>query len=336
MNIEQASGRPLEVAIVGAGLSGLACAQALSDHGHRVRVFDKGRGAGGRMSTRRAGAWQFDHGAQYFTVRDRRFARWVDAWRQDGIVAKWAGQVVVLAEDKRTQKAGDPDRFVGVPSMSAICRYLASGQRVAFQTRVDGIERAGDRWRLVSGDGVDLGLYDAVVVSAPAPQTAELLAGIAPELAARAAQVEMAPCWAAMVAFGGPLQVGFDAAFVHDSPLSWIARDGSKPSRSDGDAWVLHASHDWSRQHLELEAGNAAESLLEAFREATGARDVAPVHLDAHCWRFALPEPLSEPCLFDADLRLAACGDWCGGPRVEGAFLSGVAASVRLLTRPKP
>ena len=321
---------------MGAGLSGLACARALCDHGHRVRVFDKGRGAGGRMSTRRAGAWQFDHGAQYFTVRDRRFARRVETWRQDGIVARWTGQLVVLEGGRRTGKTGGPDRFVGVPAMSSICRHLASGQDVAFQTRVRSVERVADRWRLVSASGVDLGLYAAVVVSAPAPQSAALLADAVPELAARAAQVMTSPCWAAMVSFARPIQVGFDAAFVLGSPLSWVARDASKPGRPDGEAWVLHASPDWSRQHLELAAEDAAGILLEAFRAAAGVRDPTPLHLDAHLWRFALPEPLTEPCLFDADLRLAACGDWCGGPRAEGAFLSGIAAADRLLTRSGP
>ena len=102
----------------------------------------------------------------------------------------------------------------------------------------------------------------------------------------------------------------------------------SKPGRLGGEAWVLHASPDWSQANLELEPPAVAQLLFEAFRDALGGFDPVAAHLDAHRWRFALPtEPLPESCLFDARLRLAACGDWCGGPRVEGAFLSGCAAA---------
>ena len=288
------------------------------------------------MSTRRIDAWQFDHGAQYFTVRDPRFERQVAFWRQAGIVARWDGQVAGVEDGVASLRADRTDRFVGIPGMSAICRHLAADQDVVFATRVSGLERAADRWRLASAEGPDLGDYDAVVVSAPAPQTAELLAHVAPELAARAARVDMAPCWAAMVSYAAPLRAGFDAAFVHGSPLSWVARNASKPRRPDGEAWVLHASPGWTRRHLDLEPVDAAQRLLDVFRSAVGDSGAAPLHLDGQLWRYALPKPLADPCLLDAELRLAACGDWCAGPRVEGAFLSGEAAAGSLLALRHP
>jgi predicted NAD/FAD-dependent oxidoreductase len=331
--------RPLEVAVVGAGLSGLACARSVSDHGHRVRVFEKARGPGGRMSTRRAGDWQFDHGAQYFTVRHPRFARWVDAWRQNGIVAPWNGRIAVLDHGMVTaEQDGDTERFVPVPGMNAICGHLASDVSVKYGSRIERLVRLDNRWRLATADGAQFGPFDVVVVSAPAPQTAILLEGVAPGLAARAAEVEMAPCWAVMAGFPQPLVLSFDGAFVHSSPLSWVARNGAKPGRPDGETWVLHGSTEWSRRHLELEAEEAAARLLAAFRDAVGGLEEVPVHLDGHRWRFALPGTVvSEECLFDSDLNVAACGDWCGGPRVEGAFLSGSSAAGGILSlRPRP
>lgn len=329
-------GAPETVAVVGAGLSGLACARALVDHGVPVRVFDKARGAGGRMSTRRAEAWQFDHGAQYFTVRDPLFASQVELWRRDGLVASWQGTIAVLDSGNMVIKDDEIVRNVGVPGMNAVCRHLATDLDTFYQTRIGALERVGKQWALTTDQGADLGLFDAVVISAPAPQTAALLEDLAPNLADRAAGVEMSPCWAVMAVFPGPLDLGFDGAFVHNSPLSWVACNGSKPGRPGGEAWILHASPEWSRDHLELDRREAAQRLLDAFAATAGGLEAAPVHLDAHRWRFALPsEPLAEPCLFDADLRLAACGDWCGGPRVEGAFLSGTAAADRLLAMPR-
>jgi predicted NAD/FAD-dependent oxidoreductase len=137
-----------------------------------------------------------------------------------------------------------------------------------------------------------------------------------------------------MATFPSPLGLAFDGAFVKDHPLSWIARNASKPGRPDHEAWVFHASPEWSRRHLELARAEAATTLLDCFRDATAASRLEPDLLLAHRWRFALPlETLREACLFDSKLQVAACGDWCGGPRVEGAFLSGCAAADRILAR---
>jgi predicted NAD/FAD-dependent oxidoreductase len=322
----------LSVAVVGAGISGLICARTLADGGHRVQVFDKARGPGGRMSTRRVHDWHFDHGAQYFTVRDPGFRARVAAWRGDGLVAPWTGRIAVLDGGMTVMQADDTERLVAVPGMNALCRHLVRDLDVSYGTRVVNLERTAGRWRLESSDARDLGNFDAVVVSAPAPQAAALLEGAAPKLSARAGTVAMSPCWAVMAAFPEPLELGYDGAFVHRSPLSWVARNTSKPGRPEGETWVLHGSPGWSGDNLELEPNEAAAQLLEAFGAAAGGLGSPPAHLDAHRWRYALPQaPLAEPCLDDAGLRLAVCGDWCGGPRVEGAFLSGSAAARRLL-----
>jgi len=330
--IELGKGQP--VAVIGAGLSGLTCARELADGGLEVRVFDKARGPGGRMATRRAGDLRFDHGAQYFTVRDDRFAGTVDSWYRQGIVAPWSGTIVVVDHGTVSLESSRTPRFVGVPGMNAVCRHLARYLDVSYGTRIGMLNRLGDRWVLTDEGGVELGPFDAVVVSAPAPQTGALLSTCSPDLAARAASVEMAPCWAVMMTFPESLNLGFDGAFVNNSPITWAARDASKPERPDHESWVIHASSEWTTAHLELKPDRAAEVLVREFRAALGLERGDPEHLTAHRWRFALPlEPLRETFLFDPNLRLAACGDWCGGPRVEGAFLSGLAAADRILAR---
>ena len=320
------------VGVVGAGLSGLVSATLLRRRGHRVRVFDKARGVGGRMSTRRTENGSFDHGAQYFTVRDDRFARAVESWRRAGVVARWNGTIVSLEAGEIGEDKGGIARWVGVPGMNAVCRHLAADLDVALETRVAGFVLEDGSWHLPATGDRDLGRYDALVVSAPAPPRADLLAGVAPALARAAARAPMAPCWAVMVSFSGPLDLAFDGAFVHGSPLSWVARNSSKPAREGLEAWVLHASPEWSRDNLELGPAAVTKILFEAFGQAVGGLAATPADRQAHRWRFALPtEPLPDPCLYDPDLRLAVCGDWCGGPRVEGAFLSGCAAAEALL-----
>ena len=141
----------------------------------------------------------------------------------------------------------------------------------------------------------------------------------------------MAPCGAVMVTFPRPLDLGWDAAFVSESPLSWVARNGSKPDRPNRESWVLHASSEWSRRNLEADPEGVADRLIAAFRDVSGGHAVRHAHRDVHRWRYSQPvEPLADACLIDRHLGIAACGDWCGGPRVEGAFTSGRAAAESL------
>ena len=320
------------VAVIGAGISGLICARTLQDHGYPVALYEKARGAGGRMSTRRAGeGLRFDHGAQYFTVRDPRFQRYVEAWKTQGIVQHWNGRITATGPE-RTGRRGGPTRWAGVGGMNAVCRHLARELDVRLETRVASVRRDGRQWVLCREEGEMLGSFDAVIVAVPAPQAASLLAE-APRLAARAASARMSGCWAVMASFESAVDAGFDGLFVNEGPLAWVARDSSKPGRSPApDCWVLHAAPEWSQAHLEDPAESVSEALLEAFREAVGERRASVSHLAAHRWRYALPvAPLAERCLFDRELQIGACGDWCSGPRVEGAFLSGMAVAGRVM-----
>ncbi len=221
-----------KVAVIGAGMSGLMCARTLADHGFPVTVFEKSRGVGGRMATRRTDdGLRFDHGAQYFTARDERFARYVKSWLHDGIVLPWRSPIVTLEKGRIKEEKTGTDRFVAVPGMNAICKHVSSDLDIVIQTRVAPLGRHDDLWHVCSDDGADLGTFDVAVVSAPAGQTADLL-DAAPLLAARARRTEMRQCWAVMLAFPQSLDVGFAGAFVHGSPLSWIARNSSKPGRN--------------------------------------------------------------------------------------------------------
>lgn len=321
------------VAVIGAGLSGIICARTLADHGFPVTVFEKSRGVGGRMATRRTeNGLRFDHGAQYFTVRHDGFRRYVESWSHDGIVQPWRCKIAILEQGRIKQYETNHERFVAVPGMNAVCQHLARGLDIRLRTSVATLSTSGARWQLMCHDGTGADGFDVVIVSAPAPQTAGLLHQ-APGLARRVADQPMRGCWALMVSFTTPLKLGFDAAFVEGSPLAWLANNSSKPQRAaQPECWVLHATPAWSHEHLEESAESTQTALLDAFWQAVGmpARDVH--FIAAHRWRFALPTvPLTDRCLFDANLRVGACGDWCAGPRVEGAFLSGVAAAGRVM-----
>ena len=94
------------------------------------------------------------------------------------------------------------------------------------------------------------------------------------------------------------------------------------------ECWVLHASPEWSRRHLEIEPGQVQETLLADFARVCSPASLHVVQTRAHLWRFALARtPLTEGHLSDPERSVLACGDWAQGSRVEGAFLSGWSAA---------
>ncbi len=322
----------MAVAVIGAGIAGVACALELGAAGVEARLFDKGRGLGGRLSTRRAEPWHFDHGAQYFTVRDPVFTTRVAQWLEDGVVRPWAGRLVVLRSGTVELIKDRETRYVGVPGMNAMVRHAARDLDLRVSVQVAPPEWGAGAWHLRTVGGASLGLFQQVVVAVPAPQAAPLLAA-SPMLAARVAVVPMACCWSVMLGFAKPLAVlPFDGGFVHDSPLAWVARNNSKPGRPEAEAWVLQASRRWSERHLDSPGEGVAAELLTAFQEASGHRLPKPVSRATHRWRYAAAaQPLGEAALYDPELGIGVCGDWCLGERIEDAWRSGRALAAKLL-----
>lgn len=317
------------VAIVGAGLSGLICGGALHAAGLEVTLFEKSRGPGGRMSSRRFGEGSFDHGAQFFTVRDAQTRVALSEWRNAGVVQPWQGRFGELRAGQFKEAPLKRPRYVGAPRMSALTRFLSGPLTLRARTRVGALEPLASAWRLRDGGGEALGDFERVLVTTPPPQAAPLLRA-SPALHAAALAARVDPCQAVMARFDAPLPVDFDAAHVEGSPLAWVARNSSKPGR-DGERWVLHGSPEWSRAHLEDDPEAVREALLQAFAEATGCA-LRPVEATAHRWRYALARgPFQAPCGYDPELGLGACGDWWVAGRVEGAFLSGRALAQRVL-----
>jgi photolyase PhrII len=346
---------PKRVAIVGAGLAGLSCARVLADHNVECVVFDKGRGVGGRTSTRRTDDGSFDLGAQYFTARDARFVRWVRMWEARGLVAPWAGTVVKLgAEGAAPQDTTACDRYVGVPGMSALAKHLAADLHVKTGHIVDQLRMDNGRVALLgrrdlhatlapaSPDALGdehFGAFDALVVCVPPAQAAALLAVHHTAMADRLAQVAFEPCLALGIDLAEPLPVPWDAAFVGGpdetegpSPLSWIARDSSKPGRSSGERWMLHARGHVSRQWYHRPVHELRDMLVAAFaRLIATTPQVKSTHV--HRWKYA--RPIGPPTGIVrgslGGVSVLVGGDYTEGGRVEGAYLAGVRLAGSLL-----
>ena len=329
---------PQTIAVIGAGLAGLSCAQALLQAGHTVHVFDKARGPSGRMSTRRAeddnGPWQCDHGAQYFTARDPAFRAEVARWQQAGVAALWNARLASFDGNAWSTPATPLERFVGTPRMTSpaawLVQHLGEPALAQWQTTVQRLDHTEGGWTITSAEhGLHSPRYSAVLLAVPAPQAVPLLAPVSPAGAALAASARMRGSWAVMLRYASPVALPWEGAFINTGPLRWVARDSSKPGRTGQETWLLHASPEWSEAHIEDSAEAVTTALLAAFAALGGP---APLAATAHRWRYADTEPaLTQGSWWDAQMRLGLCGDWLHGGKVEGAWLSGRALAQQVL-----
>ena len=331
-----AGGAPLpenfRIAIVGAGISGLACAHTLRSRGARVVVFESTRRPGGRASTEITPAGRFDHGAQHFTAQSAEFESVVGAWIEAGVAQRWSAQVIAVDGERTVDQTESAKRYTARDGMQSIARRLGADTEIRLDAPVESIARRGNSWELrdPSGNQLSPGGYDAVVIAIPQPGN---LLGAAPELSQRALKIVWQPCWVALLAMEQASGFDFGGAFVNDHvALAWAARESSKPGGADDgrERWVLHATARWSALHLNRAAEEVATELAEGFaaRFNFGFR---PSFLAARRWQTALPSnPLKDLYLWNAQQRIGAVGDWCAAPRIEGAYLSGRALGLAI------
>ena len=333
------------IAVIGAGIAGIACARTLVQAGHSVTVFERNEHVGGRAASCETPFGSFDHGAQYFTIRDPRFEKAVAT--AQGAFKPWSANAVrVLDPHGRVAEAALPTReahWVGVPAMEALPRAwvqpLEEAHRLVMQTRITRIERDAidaKRWQLqTSGPEDSVHVYsgfDAVLLATPHAVAAALLAqvkanGIAQEIQG----VDVAPCWTLMLTFPQAIQATlsylgpqWNAALSTHHRIAWLARESSKPGRAPIERWTVQASAAWSEEHLEDDAARVQAKLLKAFAEITGIL-TEPADAHVYRWRWAKTRtPLGRSHVWDRKAGLGVCGDWCLGHRVENAFVSGL------------
>lgn len=341
--------RARRLAVIGAGMAGIACARTLVQAGHDVQLFERNALPGGRMASVDTAFGSFDHGAQYFTVRDPRFAQALAL--SPKLCKPWSANTVrVLDAYGRVAAASLPAteaHWVATPGMDALPRHwaapLLARQAIECDTQVTAIGRDAlqpRQWQLatVGATGAPdaqrvFGGFDDVVLAVPHAQALQLLraSSLAATFQRRLDPVSVGPCWTLLLAFPQAMQAGlshlgpqWNAARSTHHRIAWLARESSKPGRGSVERWTVQASTAWSAEHLQDDAPRVLAKLSKAFSEVTGIR-AEPALATVHSWHQAQTlEPLGESHLWDAKLRIGVCGDWCLGHRVENAFVSGL------------
>lgn len=301
----------MRVAVVGAGVAGVACARALVAAGHEVVVLDRGRVPGGRMASRRLGGRYVDLGASYLTVRDPRLQALVDGWAEAGLARAWTDRFHVLEQGRLSGPKAGPVRWAAPGGLRSLVASLAAGLDVRQQVHVE----------RVTATAVDGEAYDAVVLAMPEPQALAVLdPSLAQERAAVADRV-----WDPVLVLAARWRErswDVDGVFVHDGEvLDWVADDGRR--RGDG-APVLtaHSTPAFARTRLSAPAEAAGELVAALAPLGIGAPEEL---LRVQRWTYAKPVGPREEQFFLSDRGIGLCGDGWGASRVEAAWLSGTA-----------
>ncbi len=312
-----------KIAIIGAGISGLTLAYQLKAYADIV-VFEKARGVGGRMSTRYGDQFEFDHAAQFFTARSNEFKQFLVPFIEKGEVAEWQPRVLTISKGEKPYKRDwfEP-HYVGSPRMNSFCKALADAIAIEKSTEVAEVIRDKEQWIIKTKSDQIFEGFDWVISSAPVPQTLNLLPKSF-EHTSTLSDATMQGCMTLMLGVSEDATFFFDAAVVKNSPITWIAHNSSKPGRDKEGSITLNTSGEWAEEHMEDDLEVLKQELI---KEAIALLDIRPsdvVHASLHRWRYAdVATTFNQDFLLDKKNRLAACGDWCLGGRVENAFLSG-------------
>ena len=312
-----------KIAIIGAGLSGLSAAHFLKDNAE-ITLFEKACDVSGRISTRRAEPYFFDHGAQYFTARTKAFQAFIQPLINQGIIERWGARYVKFDSDQIIERKNwidDEPRYVGVPGMNKIAKHLAEGLNVHINTRIVSLKR-GNTWQLTDESGQLYSDFDWVISTAPSPQAVAVLPKKF-KYYDDIKDVEMRACFSLMLGFSKNIPLEFEAAHVIHSDISWIAVNSHKPGRTDRFTLMVHSSEEYSEAHIDDDRETVMQHLMNETSNVIGHDVSIADYKTVHGWRYANNAKRENFHIFlDPDLKLAACGDWCLGGRVEGAFTS--------------
>lgn len=321
------------IAIIGAGLSGLTVFNKLKNIAD-VTIFEKSASVGGRINVRYSSYFEFDHGAQFFTVKDPNFSSFLKPFIELGVVKQWNARFAEIdgnTIDFQRKWGSEFPHYIGAPAMNSFLESLSGNVNIIFGTKVEGMKPNGEFWKLYDGEQKSLGCYDWVISTAPAPQTNKILPRIF-KFRDILTEIKMSACFSLMVGFSEPIDLGFEAAVVKNSDLSWISFNSSKPDRTGNPSVLAHSSNEWADQNIDIEPEKACQHLLDTLSNTIELSFERLTFKDIKLWRYAnVTKQNNNPVFLDTKNKLGACGDWCFKGRVEAAFQSGERIAKALL-----
>ncbi len=312
------------IAVIGAGLAGITIASKMNEK-FDVKVFEKSREVGGRMSTRQENSFIFDHGAQFFKIKTTDFKKFLSELFSQQIIKPWNFRLAYFDGQNlsKIKFIRDEDKFyVGVPNMDSIIKHLSKNCNVILNTKIERIKKQNDKWNLYDQNKRSYGSYDWVVLSLPAQQSLELITekiSFYPLIE----KIKMKGCFSLMVGMSEPLNLDYDAALIENEDIAWFAVNNSKPSRMNNNCLLINSSYEYASKNINTSKDKVLRHLLNISSKFINNDLLKSNIIKIHEWRYveAKCSP-KEDYFIDHKKKVAVCGDWFINSRVEGAFLS--------------
>lgn len=314
------------IGIIGTGMSGITAAFYLKDH-FKVELFDKSRGVGGRIATRRAENGDFDHGAPFFSITSHSFKQFLNPLFKSNCISPWLIRSVQLESQKKQQASV----YVGTPSMNHMMKYFKSHLHIKTQTHIQDIKKRNNKWQLFDENHQQLGDFDWVISTAPVAQTKAII----PPHISFYNQLEnyaMHGKIVTMVQTNNLQDFNFDVAYSTHARIEKIIVNSAKPQRVGATGLVIHASNAYSAHIIN---GNSSVDPADVAQDLHNLIDLDPkqiTHIQSHPWRYAQAKThLKKPFLVDQSECIGVCGDWLIESDVEKAYDSGYALAMNIL-----
>jgi renalase len=333
----------IEIAVIGAGIAGLTCARKLQQGGKSVVLIDKSRGLGGRLATRRLASTHADHGVCYLQAKGDRFGQWIDELVSTGILRVWTTGIHRLAADGSLQSPTKSANYYAAPlGANSIAKYLGRDLEIIGDKLITTIDPINNGWRLSSKDP-EFSLTAAQVVIATPPAQALNIAreSIDPDCIQQLASVQFSRSITAIAVYPPTDQTAAAAIpwqgiqCIDHPTLAWIGLDSSKQLNPTQPVLVIQSSAAFAEQYFDdSDLAIVGQKLIDAIVPLIPTL-TAPELVQVHRWGYAFAQnPLSDRFLTaQTATPLYFGGDWCGGNRVESAYLSGMAIADRILDK---
>lgn len=329
----------MKIAIIGAGVSGLAIAKELSRNDFTIDIFEKSRGRGGRAGTKRVDNLNFDLGAQYLNSFDDEFQTVIEDMKKNNVVDIWNGKFGNLKEKYIEPIFLEDEIYVGVPKMGTLVHYIFDKSDISnifFKTKITDTEIRADKWVLIDSDGKEYDNYDYVICSIPAVQAKDIFNNYK-NVVSKLNKVQYTPRYAIAIMLNNKLDFEYDGLFIENKKrknkaIRWIARNNSKPGRGSEEIWVIHTDKKWSAQNLERSNESILNYVIEEFKEIMDLEELNINKTYIHLWRYAIASTfLDENNLWIPDIKLGFCGDYFNGKNINSAYMSGLKLGIKLL-----
>ena len=321
------------VAIIGAGITGVTIANLLQKK-YNLTVFEKSRGVGGRIATRRAEPYQFNHGAQYFKIENKEFKDFLQPLILNKIIKPLeANQIEIFNKKviKRT-KIYNKQYFTAESKMNSVVKYLINNNfSIKLLCKIEKILKENDNWFIVDSDKVSYGPYDWLFITIPPNQAQEILYNNFKFLDI-IKKLKMRSCYSLMLGFDKIKEFDFDTALFLDEDVRWLSISKKILEKKEYYNLLINSSYNFAEQNINGSKDKISDYLIKLVSNILKCELNNYQHKALHFWKYAMSEKNNNlGSLLDEDLKIIVCGDWCMNGKVEGGFLSAKDAAKKLI-----